>query len=173
MKALTYLDVRKINKAFNSEPSSKFMKLIKLISCIFLCQLAGIFGSLFMDSNWYESLVKPWFQPPSWLFGPVWITLYLLMGISLYLILINKKKSNLALGAFGVQLILNALWTLVFFGLNNIFLAFIEIVLLWLAILATIYLFYEIDKRAAYLLAPYIIWVTFAMILTFSIWRIN
>ena len=142
---------------------------------IALCNLAGIIGSLFTSSSistWYSTLIKPFFSPPNWLFAPVWISLYTLMGISLYLVL-NKKNNLRALAFFFAQLILNTLWSILFFGLRSPYLAFIEIVVLWFVIALTITEFRRIDKRATYLLIPYILWVSFAAILNFSIWRLN
>ena len=110
------------------------------------------------------------------MFGPVWIALYTLMGISLYLVWkkgLKNKKVQLGILFFGVQLALNSLWSIIFFGLKNPFYAFIEIVILWLAILLTIYQFWKIDRNASYLLVPYLLWVTFAAILNLSIWRLN
>jgi tryptophan-rich sensory protein len=148
----------------------------RLISSIIICQLAGIIGSIFTVSSvssWYATLNKPFFNPPSWVFGPVWTLLYLLMGISLYLIWNNKKRTKKALLIFGIQLILNSLWSILFFGLQSPLLAFIEIIFLWSAILLSIIYFYRISKVAAYLLVPYILWVSFAAILNLSIFILN
>lgn len=151
----------------------------KLAIAIVLCLLAGLVGSIFTApaiGSWYAGIEKPLFNPPNWLFAPVWTILFLLMGISLYVVWskgLQKKGVKLALGAFCVQLVLNALWSFLFFGLQNPFLAFIEILLLWLAILATIILFYKISKKAALLLVPYILWVSFAVLLNYSIWLLN
>ena len=152
--------------------------IIKLILAIIICQLAGIVGSIFTSPNittWYASIVKPAFNPPNWIFAPVWTTLFLLMGISLYLIIKEKQtpKIRLAEGIFAIQLILNIIWSVLFFGLNNIGAAFAEIIILWIAIAATIYYFYKISKPAAYLLVPYIAWVSFATILNYSIFMLN
>ena len=152
--------------------------IIKLILAIIICQLAGIVGSIFTSPNittWYASIVKPAFNPPNWIFAPVWTTLFLLMGISLYLIIKEKQtpKIRLAEGVFAIQLILNIIWSVLFFGLNNIGAAFAEIIILWIAIAATIYYFYKISKPAAYLLVPYIAWVSFATILNYSIFMLN
>ena len=152
------------------------MNYLKLISSIIICELAGILGSIFTISSvstWYITLNKPFFNPPSWLFGPVWTALYLLMGISLYLIWTNKKRTKKALTIFGIQLILNTLWSILFFGLKTPLFAFIEIIFLWIAIMLSIQYFYKINKTAAYLLIPYILWVSFAAILNFSIFVLN
>ena len=154
------------------------MKWLKLIFAIIIAQLAGAIGGLFTitsTGSWYSNLVKPSFNPPNWLFGPVWILLYFLMGISLYLILTSKKSKNRKIGLylFFTQLVLNSVWSILFFGLQNPLFAFIEIILLWAAILLTIIYFYKVKKTASYLLIPYLAWVTFAAILNFSIHILN
>lgn len=150
----------------------------KLLLSIIICQLAGVVGSLFTDSisTWYVTLNKPFFTPPSWLFAPAWITLYLLMGISLYLVWekgLKSRYSQISIIVFAIQLALNSIWSILFFGFQAPLLALIEIVFLWLAILASIFLFYRISKVASYLLLPYILWVTFAGVLNFSIYYLN
>jgi translocator protein len=152
---------------------------IKLAVSIIICQLAGFVGSFFTVSSissWYSTLNKPFFNPPNLIFGPVWITLYFLMGISIYLIWnkgIKTKLSKIALSVFVIQLVLNSLWTILFFGLKSPLIAFIEIILLWIFILLTIIYSYKISKLASYLLIPYILWVSFAAILNFSIYLLN
>lgn len=154
-------------------------KIIKLVAAVLFCQLAGIIGSIFTVSaisGWYSTIQKPLFNPPNWVFAPVWTTLFLLMGISLYLIWIKgleKKEIKLAVSVFGLQLALNVLWSILFFGLKNPFLALIEIILLWIAILAATILFYKISKKAGLLLIPYLLWVAFAAFLNYSIWMLN
>jgi len=154
-------------------------KALKLIISIFVCQGAGVIGSLFTSptiSTWYATLQKPSFNPPNWIFSPVWILLFLLMGISLYLMWekgFENKKAKTAFFIFGVQLILNILWSILFFYLQSPLYAFIEIIILWLAILLTIISFYNISKPAAYLLLPYILWVIFAGYLNYSIWQLQ
>jgi len=147
--------------------------LFKLIFCILITESAGIFGSIATVSSvktWYlTDLVKPSFNPPSWIFGPVWTVLFFLMGISLYLVW--TKKNNLFW--FWIQLILNILWSFLFFGLRSPSLAFYEIIILWLAILMTIFKFWSYNKKAAILLIPYLVWVSFASFLNFSIMRLN
>jgi len=157
----------------------KVEKLIKLIFSISICQLAGVMGSIFTAPSipvWYETLQKPYFSPPNWIFAPVWILLFTLMGISLYLILIenlNDKAVKIGMAIFSFQLILNIIWSFLFFSLQNISYALFEIMILWLAILLTIYQFWKINKKSSYLLIPYLLWVTFAAILNFTIWRLN
>lgn len=153
------------------------MKILKLISAIVICFLAGIIGSLYTTnsiSTWYVTINKPSFNPPNWLFAPAWTTLYILMGISLYIVWQQQSKTkNKAYLLFYSQLVLNALWSIIFFGYHNLLLAFIEIIILWIVILWTIIEFHRISKTAAYLLIPYLGWVTFASILTYSVWRLN
>jgi translocator protein len=151
----------------------------KLIITLVACQLAGIIGSIFTVSAipcWYAQLLKPELNPPNWIFGPAWTILYILMGISAFLIWkkgFEKKEIKIALTVFIFQLFLNAIWSIIFFGLKNPFWAFIEIIILWLAILGTIIIFYKISKPAAILLIPYIFWVSFAAYLNYSIWQLN
>ena len=126
--------------------------------------------------NWYATLAKPEFSPPNWVFAPVWISLYTLMGISLYLVWDKRKKkkdTTPALLVFFAQLVLNTIWSIVFFGLQSPFYAFILIIFLWVLIAGSIYFFYRISKTAAYLLIPYLLWVSFAAILNYYIWVLN
>jgi tryptophan-rich sensory protein len=151
---------------------------MKLVISIIICQLAGVLGSVFTMPaipGWYVSLNKPSFGPPNWLFGPVWILLYTLMGISLYLVWSRKGSAGAktALILFAIQLGLNTLWSLIFFGLRLPSAAFLEILVLWLFILLTILKFFPISKVAAYLLILYLLWVSFASLLNFYIFRLN
>jgi tryptophan-rich sensory protein len=154
-------------------------KILKIFISIVLCQMAGFVGSIFTTSSvntWYPTLNKPFFNPPSWLFAPVWTLLFALMGVSLYLVWekgILKKNVRKAVFIFFIQLILNVFWSILFFGLQSPFYAFIEIIILWIAIFFTIMKFYRISKPAAYLLIPYILWVSFAAVLNFSIYVLN
>lgn len=145
----------------------------KLLLCILITEGAGIIGSVATTSSvngWYlTDLVKPSFNPPSWVFGPVWTLLFLLMGVALYLVW--NKKNNLFW--FWIQLILNTLWSFLFFGLRSPDLAFYEIVILWLTILITIVKFWKINKTASILLWPYLAWVSFALFLNKVIVTIN
>jgi len=158
---------------------SKKIKILKLVVSILVCQLAGIVGSLFTSpaiSTWYTQLQKPSFNPPNWIFAPVWTLLFLLMGISFYLVWnkgLEDKKAKVALFIFAFQLVLNIFWSFLFFGLRFPLCAFIEIIILWLAILITIISFYRISKTAGLLLLPYIFWVSFAAILNFFLWQLN
>ncbi len=146
---------------------------IKLILCILIAQGAGLIGSLATMSTvktWYlTDLVKPSWNPPSWLFGPVWTTLFLFMGIALYLVW--NKKNNLFW--FWTQLVLNIIWSFLFFSFRSPMLAFLEIIILWIAILMTIIKFWSYNKKASILLMPYLAWVTFASFLNFTIALLN
>lgn len=153
-------------------------KYILLIFSIGISLLAGGIGSFFTASSiptWYATLEKPFFNPPSWIFAPVWTTLYILMGISFYLILVSKTKINKtrAIQVFIIQLILNTLWSIIFFGLKSPELALIEIVFLWISIVLTIKNFARIQPVASYLLYPYLAWVSFATLLTLAISILN
>jgi tryptophan-rich sensory protein len=158
---------------------NKTKGFITLLACIIVCQLAGFIGSMFTTPaipTWYANINKPSFNPPNWVFAPVWTTLYLLMGIALFLVLLKglkEKYVKIAVLVFTFQLVLNSLWSFLFFGLQSPSAAFIEIILLWAAILASIILFFRISKIAGYLLIPYILWVSFASVLNFAIWQIN
>ena len=162
--------------------------LPKLILSIGLCLLAGGVGAIFTSSaipTWYQSLNKPFFSPPNWVFGPVWTILYILMGISLYLVWQKKNPSTGSTSfttgplrikvpsIFWIQLFLNAVWSIFFFGLKNPQLALVDILILWITIFLTIKSFYKISKSAAYLLLPYLLWVTFASYLNLSIVFLN
>ncbi len=155
------------------------VKILKLVFSIGVCFLvAGIGSAITLPSisTWYATLNKPFFSPPNFLFGPVWTILYFLMGVSLFIIwdknLKNKNKDK-TIKTFILQLILNLLWSLVFFGLHQPLLAFIAIIVLWIAIFITIKYFYKISQLAAYLLIPYIVWVSFASILNLAIVLLN
>ncbi|MBN2270831.1 MAG: tryptophan-rich sensory protein [Sedimentisphaerales bacterium] len=151
----------------------------KLVCSLFVCLLTGFVGSFFTRDSvttWYSDLSRPSFTPPDWAFGVVWPILYIMMGISAFLVWnrgIDKREVKAALGVFVVQLVLNGVWTPIFFGLHMIALALVEIVLLWAAILTTIHVFWRISKPAAFLLLPYILWVSFAVILNAALWFLN
>lgn len=153
--------------------------IITLVFSIGICQFAGVMGSIFTAPSipeWYAALQKPYFSPPNWIFAPVWILLFTLMGISLYLILLENLNDNavqIGIALFSFQLILNIGWSFLFFSLQNIVYALFEIIILWFAILLTIYQFWKINKKSSYLLIPYLLWVLFAVILNFTIWKLN
>jgi translocator protein len=181
----------------------KLGNFLKLFLAVVLSLSAGAIGSLFtapaIQSGWYEMLTKPMLNPPSWVFGPVWTLLYVLMGVSFFIVWKNNfevrnniwqkyekawnkwserlwrgdlQKANVIL-IFFFQLALNALWSLLFFGLRSPGIAFFGILALWAAIFYTIVNFYRTSKPAAYLLFPYILWVSFAAYLNVSIWVLN
>ena len=157
----------------------KFNNFLKLATAIAVCELAGIIGAVFTTPSiptWYRQLAKPVLIPPSWIFAPVWTTLFILMGIAVFLVWEKKlyrKDVRIALGIFFGQLALNVLWSYIFFGVHNLGAAFIEIISLWLAILMAIIAFSKISRLAAWLLVPYIIWVSFAGYLNYSIWQLS
>ncbi len=154
-------------------------KILKFLFTVLLCEGAGIIGSFFTTpaiDSWYTTLAKPSFNPPNWIFALVWTALFFLMGVALYLVFQEKSKGKniqTALLVFFGQLALNVLWSVLFFGMHNPFLAFVEIIVLWFGILMTIFYFAKISKTAAWLLAPYILWVSFAGYLNYSIWQIS
>jgi len=154
-------------------------KAFSLLLSIAICQAAGLIGSFFTAPaipTWYATLQKPSFSPPNWLFAPVWISLYALMGIALFLIWQKgwqKKSVKQALTIFGFQLGLNSLWSIIFFGFQSPFWALVEIIILWGLILLTIIKFKPLSKTASLLLVPYLLWTTFATILNFAIARLN
>jgi tryptophan-rich sensory protein len=180
----------------------KYNNIVKLLVSIIICELAGVIGALFTTPNinsWYKGLQKPFFNPPNWIFGPVWTTLFILMGVSLYLVWsknwkvknkifsnikkapskISEKflsgswmKANIIL-IFSFQLLLNIIWSFIFFAKQNPGAAFFELIMLWFAIIFTIINFYRVSKTSAYLLIPYILWVSFAGFLNFTIWMLN
>lgn len=154
-------------------------KALKLLLSIFVCQLAGVVGSVFTARaipEWYAFINKPSFNPPNWIFGPVWITLFTIMGVSAFLVWqkgLDDKKVKRALFIFILQLVLNCLWSVVFFGFRSIGGALIVVVLLWLSILWVIVRFFAISRLAAILLIPYIAWVSFACLLNAAILFLN
>jgi translocator protein len=157
-----------------------FANAVKLVVCIAVCLAAGGLGVAFVGgrnlSQWYAGLNKPWFNPPSWVFGPVWTALYVLMGVAAFLAWhrgLGQRPVQIALALFALQLVLNALWTPLFFGWHRIGAALADIVLLWLVIFATIVAFRRVSNPAALCLYPYLAWVTFAAVLNASLWWLN
>lgn len=155
-------------------------KYIKILIFVVICLAVGYLSSIVTKSSvetWYPTLKKPSFNPPNWAFPIAWTTLYIFMGIAAGLVWdkieIKKEEVQKALLFFFIQLALNALWSILFFGLKNPMLALVEIVLLWLIIYETFMKFNKIDKIAGYLFIPYLFWVTFAIILNANIWWLN
>jgi benzodiazapine receptor len=153
-------------------------KTLKLLLSILFCEGVGILGSIFTIpsiTTWYSHLNKPVFNPPNWIFGPVWTSLYLLLGVSLYLILEKKlkKEKNLILMVFSVQLFLNFLWSIIFFGMHLPMIAFIEIAFLWGSIVWLVVNFWRFSRPASLILVPYLCWVSFAAILNLTVAILN
>ena len=155
-------------------------KYVKIIITVAICLTVGYLSSIVTQSGvktWFPTIVKPSFNPPSWVFAPVWTLLYILMGIAAGIVW-DKIDSNLELVKkglffFSIQLAFNALWSHLFFGLNNVLLASIEIVILLLMIYETYIIFKKVDKKASYMLIPYLLWVSFATVLTITIYFLN
>lgn len=154
------------------------MNYLAAIVSILIAEGAGLIGSLFTSksiSSWYPAINKPSWNPPNWIFGPVWITLYALMGWAAFLIWEQKNapEAETALWLYGIQLVLNILWSVLFFGLKNPGLAFGEIILLLLFIALTTFLFWRLNPLAGALMFPYLAWVIFASCLNYAIWQLN
>ena len=152
---------------------------MQVLVAVGICLLAGAMGSMATQTSvntWYATLNKPVFNPPNWLFGPVWTVLFVLMGIAAGIVWnrgFYHKWVKTALYHFGFQLLLNIAWSLVFFGLKEIFGALLIVVSLFILLLFTYKWFKVVNVKAAYLLVPYILWVAFASVLNFSIWQLN
>jgi tryptophan-rich sensory protein len=153
--------------------------ILKLVVSIVGCLAAGAIGSIFTRSaipTWYASLQKPFFTPPNWLFAPAWTLLYILMGIAAFMVWrkgLENRQVRIALIVFLVQLVLNALWSVVFFGLESPLYGLVVISIMWIAILVTAIKFFRISRVASLLMWPYLLWVTFAAVLNASIWLLN
>lgn len=152
-----------------------YLKLIISVSIPLLIGFAGSFFTSSSVSTWYTTLNKPTFNPPGWIFGPVWTLLYIIIWVSFYFVwkVDFKKKNKQAVGIYSLQLFLNLIWSFLFFWLQNSFASLIEIIILWCAILANMIVFYRIEKMAGLLLLPYLLWVSFATILNYSILVLN
>ncbi len=149
---------------------------LKLIACLALPLMVGAAAGLITApsiTTWYVLLNKPSFNPPNGLFGPVWTLLYLLMGVSFYLVIKQPNVPRRLIGIFVIQLVLNFLWSIIFFNFHQLGLAFIEMMLLWGSIVAMMVLFYKVNKLAALLNIPYLLWVSFAALLNYSIYNLN
>jgi len=152
--------------------------IVAVLISVLIAEAAGAIGSIFTVfgiKDWYVYLEKPFFSPPNWIFGPVWTALYFLMGVAAYLVWKERKNIEVreALFIYGGQLVLNAFWSVIFFGFRNIGGAFLEIIFLWGFVLATMIYFARVSKIAAWFLLPYILWVSFAAVLNFSLWILN
>jgi tryptophan-rich sensory protein len=156
-------------------PGHALRTVLALAAWLALSLAAAAVGGFFLPGEWYAGLRKPSWNPPNWVFGPVWTALYTLMAVAAWLVWRRGgfRAQRVALALYLLQLGLNALWTPLFFGLKSPGLAFAEIVLLWGALLATIVAFWKAQRFAATLLLPYLAWVTFATVLNFALWRLN
>ena len=158
---------------------NKGYKIPKLIAALGVTLITGFIGSLATAeplTTWYVTLNKPYWTPPDWAFGPIWTILYILIGIAAYLVWregLEKRYVKIALSVFALQLILNLLWSVLFFGFKSIYGGLIEIIILWITILINLILFYRISKFAGILFVPYLIWVTIATALNYSIYILN
>ncbi|MDQ7823286.1 MAG: TspO/MBR family protein [Candidatus Eremiobacteraeota bacterium] len=156
-----------------------FSRIISLIACIVLCEAAGALGALFTSrsvSTWYQAIKKPFFNPPGWVFAPVWTLLYALMGISLFLIIregFKNRPVQIAVALFAVQMAFNVSWSYAFFGLRSPLAGLVIIILLWISIIAAMISFWPISRWASSLFIPYVLWVTFAMILNLFLYLLN
>ncbi|MEO8254758.1 MAG: TspO/MBR family protein [Flavobacterium sp.] len=155
-------------------------KITKILAVVVTCLVIGYFSGIVTRSailDWYPTLIKPSFNPPNWIFAPVWSMLYIMMGVAAGLVWdrieYDKERVKKALVVFAIQLVLNALWSYLFFGLHNPMLAGLEIIVLWLMIYETYLQFSKINKIAGYLFIPYLAWVSFAGVLNASIWCLN
>lgn len=152
---------------------------LKFIAAVSIPLLAGGISGFFTVTgveSWYQYINKPSWNPPNWIFGPVWTTLYIMMGVALFLVWktdTSYELKKIAFVLFGVQLLLNFCWSFLFFKLEQPGWAFAEIIVMWLFILMTIFAFAQVSKTAAWLLVPYISWVSFAAILNYTIWKMN
>jgi tryptophan-rich sensory protein len=150
-----------------------------LLGWIALCEAAGIVGSFFTVSaipTWYATLARPSFSPPNWVFGPVWTVLYMLMGIAVYRVWrlgMHKPAVKTAVSLFIVHLFFNAIWSILFFGAKNIPLAFVDITVIWVTLIYIIFRFEKLDRASAYLLLPYLAWISFATVLNYNYWLLN
>jgi tryptophan-rich sensory protein len=156
----------------------KTSNILPIILCIALPLIVGSVSGIATSGNittWYATLNKPAFNPPNYLFGPVWTALYLMMGISLFMIWRSPPGDarNYALAIFAIQLVLNFGWSFIFFHFKQVGWAFFEIILVWISVLAMIIIFHRINKTAAFLQVPYLLWVSFASVLNGSVWWLN
>lgn len=156
----------------------KITEALRLVGFIAFCEAVGALGAVFTSSAmpvWYATLVRPDFAPPAWVFGPVWTTLYALMGLAVYLVwhAHRGRERTRALRLFALQLVLNGIWTPIFFGLKTTGGGLAVIVLLLVSILATTVVFFRVRPAAGWLLVPYLAWVAFATVLNLAIWQLN
>ncbi len=155
--------------------------IMGLLVAVITCEVVGASGAVFTSmglESWYPSLAKPTLAPPNWVFGPVWTTLFALLGVAVWLVWRSIDGPNTPAARFGLwvfagHFVINLAWSAVFFGIQSLSGGFAVIVLLWLSIVATMWAFDRVDRRAALLLVPYLVWVSFAGYLNYAIWMLN
>lgn len=158
---------------------NKTILALKLLASLIICQIAGFIGAIFTTpaiSTWYATLEKPTFNPPNYLFAPVWTILFIAMGVALFLIWAktkNDKEKKLAILLFAIQLFFNIMWSIVFFGLHSPFLGIIIIIILLALIITTTIRFFKLSETAGILMIPYILWVSFATVLNIALYMLN
>ena len=149
----------------------------RFIVALLVSYFSGTLGSIYTNPSipWYQELLKPWFQVPGWVFGPVWLILYGLIGYAIYLVWKSKnvRERTRALTLFGFHLILSVVWTYLFWKLQNTYFAYIEITFVWLTLVISMEMFWNLNKRAFYLLLPYLAWLSYACMLNYAIWQLN
>ncbi|MDJ0625296.1 MAG: TspO/MBR family protein [Candidatus Caenarcaniphilales bacterium] len=152
-------------------------KVLSLIGFVFVCQLAGLIGGLITSNSvdtWYSTLIRPSLTPPNWIFGPVWTILYALLGVSSWIIFQSESSwKKRALTAFFINILINVIWSFLFFGLQSTLLGFIWIIVLELSIIWVLVEFWRVSKLASFLMLPYFLWVSFASFVAFNIWWLN
>jgi benzodiazapine receptor len=154
---------------------SRLRNISGLVISLVLVAAAAAFGGRFAPTAWYQEIAKPPWTPPAWIFGPVWTALYIMMGVAAWLVWRKRETPGavVALGVYVVQLVLNGLWSWIFFYLHRIGLALADLIVLWVLIVVTCVLFWRVRRAAGVLLLPYIVWVTFAGFLNQAIWALN
>ncbi len=162
-----------MNMPANSNTRRTLPAAIALLVFVLLSFSASLTGYFFPPGEWYASLNRPAFAPPNWVFGPVWTVLYILIALSGWLVWRQVGWRSRQVALWGVQMLLNALWTPLFFGLNWLALAAVEMALLWIAILACMAAFRHVSTTASWLMAPYLLWVSFALLLNLGFWWLN
>lgn len=159
-----------------SSTKNNILKLVGSFIIVFIFAAIGSLATFSQITGWYTTLIRPGITPPNWAFPVVWTTLYILMALAFYLVWklsLNSKEKKIAASVFIVQLVINMVWSIVFFGFHSLFGGLILVILLWITILVNIILFYRISKWAGVLLVPYIIWITIASYLNYAVWLLN
>jgi benzodiazapine receptor len=177
MRTSHSMHLRHTHSRHEAHQTSRF-QTAKFVSSILICIAASYIGYVFTNESvkhWYTTLIKPELNPPAWVFGPVWTVLYLMMGVSLYLMRLQyySKSISTAIIFFYVQLFFNVLWSYTFFAIQSPYYGMINIFYLWLMIIITVFLFFRESKAAGCLMVPYLLWVSYASYLNFSIWLLN